>query len=120
MLFAVGATARWREHGITANAVHPGAIPDTNLGRNMDPATWERLRASGLYRFKTIEEGAATSVLAATSPLLDGVGGRYFEDCNEGELVTDVQADTPRGVAAYALDPENADRLWELSLRMLG
>jgi NAD(P)-dependent dehydrogenase (short-subunit alcohol dehydrogenase family) len=119
VLFAVGADQRWRAQGIRANAVHPGAIAETNLGRHMDPELRERLRASGQFRFKTIEQGAATSVLVATSPLLDGVGGRYFEDCNEGELVTDVQADTPSGVAAYAVDPENADRLWELSLGLL-
>ena len=120
VLFAVGATARWREHGISANAVHPGAIADTNLSRHMDPELRERLRSSGTFRFKTVEQGAATSVLAAASPLLDGVSGSYFEDCNEAELVADVTAETPNGVAAYALDPENADRLWELSLRLLG
>ena len=59
-------------------------------------------------------------MLAATSPLLDGVGGRYFEDCNEGELLTEVTADTPAGVAPYAVDSESADRLWEVSLRLLG
>jgi NAD(P)-dependent dehydrogenase (short-subunit alcohol dehydrogenase family) len=58
--------------------------------------------------------GAATSVFVATSPLLDGVGGRYFEDCREAAL--SAEADGRAGVAPYALDPGNADRLWELSL----
>jgi hypothetical protein len=67
---------------------------------------------------KTPQQGAATSVLLATSPLLEGIGGRYFEDCNE-VLPEDGSGDL-NGVAAYALDPENADRLWEESLRLLG
>ena len=66
--------------------------------------------------WKTPEQGAATSVLVATSPLLDGVGGRYFEDCNEAEP---NQPGTRRGVAAYALDPEAAARLWQVSAEML-
>ena len=76
ILFAVGATTRWFKDGITANALMPGAIA-TNLQRH----------TGGLRtppeRQKTIAQGAATSVLLATSLLLKGVGGRYFEDCNE-------------------------------------
>jgi NAD(P)-dependent dehydrogenase (short-subunit alcohol dehydrogenase family) len=106
--------------GITTNAVHPGAILDTNLSRHMDPEALAGARASGLYRFKTVEQGAATSVLVATSPQLDGVGGRYLEDCNEA-LVADpgVFAEGGSGVADYALDPENAERLWVESFRLL-
>jgi hypothetical protein len=70
---------------------------------------------------KTIEQGAATSVFVATSPLLDGIGGRYFEDCNEARVLDPGTRDTTiSGVAAYALDPANAKRLWELSLALLG
>ena len=69
-------------------------------------------------RQKTVEQGAATSVLLATSPLLEGIGGRYFVDCNEAAPVTRRTGDMS-GVAPYALDAENADRLWELSLRLL-
>ena len=69
-------------------------------------------------RQKTVEEGAATSALLATSPLLEGIGGRYFVDCNEVAPVTRRTGDMS-GVAPYALDAENADRLWELSLRLL-
>ena len=70
---------------------------------------------------KTVEQGAATSVLLATSPSLDGIGGRYFEDCNEarGRRPT-RRAGNRRSRAAYAVDPANAERLWEVSLRMTG
>ncbi len=119
VLFAVEATRRWGGDGITANAVHPGAI-HTNLSRHMDPAELERLRTSGLYKFKTLEQGAATSVLVATSPQLEGIGGRYFEDCNEAAVVHPSGTTfVPSGVAAFALDPGNANRLWEVSLRLL-
>jgi NAD(P)-dependent dehydrogenase (short-subunit alcohol dehydrogenase family) len=115
VLFAVGANRRWAADGITANAVHPGAI-ETNLARHLSPDYLDQLRSSGAFRFKTVEQGAATSVLVATSPLLEGVGGRYFEDCNEAPVVDPGSgAPPPSGVAAYALDPANADRLWEVS-----
>ena len=109
ILFAVGATARWANDGITANALNPGAIA-TNLQRHVGGklVTPPELQ-------KTREQGAATSVWLATSPLLEGVGGRYFSDCNEAVRVTRRQADYS-GVAPYALDPANADRLWEESL----
>jgi NAD(P)-dependent dehydrogenase (short-subunit alcohol dehydrogenase family) len=87
VLFAVEAFRRWADEGITANAVHPGAIATTNLSRYLDPAELERIKASGLYRYKTAEQAAATSVLVATSPQLDGIGGRYFQDCNESPVV---------------------------------
>jgi hypothetical protein len=96
-----------------------GAIAETNLSRHMDPAALADLRSSGLFKFKTIERGAATSVLVATSPQLDGIGGRYLEHCNEAPVVDPGASDlrnSPDGVAAYALDPENASRLWEVSL----
>jgi hypothetical protein len=68
-------------------------------------------------RQKTPEIGAATPVLLATSPLLEGIGGRYFEDCNEAVIVTHRAGDY-HGVAPYALNHENADRLWEESTRL--
>jgi hypothetical protein len=72
-------------------------------------------------RYKTIEQGAATSVFVATSPRLDGIGGRYFEDCNQARVFDPTAPNTSgSGVAAYALDPANAKRLWELSLALLG
>jgi NAD(P)-dependent dehydrogenase (short-subunit alcohol dehydrogenase family) len=114
VLFAVEAARRWAEDGITANAVHPGAILATNLSRHMDPDVLAGVVASGMYTYKTIEQGAATSVLVATAPELEGVGGRYFEDCNEAVLV-DASPSAMSGVAAYALDPAAAARLWQVS-----
>ena len=116
VLFAVEATKRWASDGITANAVHPGAIAATNLSRHMDPGALAGLRASGMFSYKTIEQGAATSVLVATSPLLESVGGRYFEDCHEAVVLDPGAAETSgSGVAPYALDPEAAARLWRVS-----
>ncbi|HEY2555549.1 MAG TPA: SDR family NAD(P)-dependent oxidoreductase [Diaminobutyricibacter sp.] len=119
VLFAVGASARWAGSGVTANALMPGTI-DTGLMRFL-PSDWlERAsqEAGQSIATKTPEQGAATAVLLATSPLLEGITGRYFEDCNEARIVTEP---TPfgGGVARYALDPENANKLWEASLSMV-
>jgi NAD(P)-dependent dehydrogenase (short-subunit alcohol dehydrogenase family) len=118
VLFAVEASKRWAADGITVNALMPGGIR-TNLQRYVSDEELERLRAAaggaGL-RWKTPEQGAATSVLVATSPLLAGIGGRYFEDCNEAEV---GNLSARRGVAEYALDPEAAARLWRVSVDTL-
>jgi NAD(P)-dependent dehydrogenase (short-subunit alcohol dehydrogenase family) len=117
VLFAVEADRRWGPEGITANAVHPGAILESNLSRHLDPDLLAQLRSSGRYRYKTLAQGAATSVLVATSPELDGVGGRYFEH-NQEAAVTDDPAGASalgHGVARYALDPDNARQLWQSS-----
>jgi NAD(P)-dependent dehydrogenase (short-subunit alcohol dehydrogenase family) len=110
-LLAVEATRRWANDGIAANALNPGAIA-TNLQKH----------TGGLKtppeRRKTPQQGAATSVLLATSPQLEGVGGRYFEDCNEAVTVRKRPADYI-GVAHYALDPDNAERLWKMSLGLI-
>lgn len=119
VLFAVEATARWAGDGIAVNALMPGAI-QTNLQRYVDEAGMARLRArlgGGGPRWKSPEQGAATSVLVAASPLLDGVGGRYFEDCNEAGP---NEPGTRTGVADYALDPQAAERLWQVSTELLG
>jgi NAD(P)-dependent dehydrogenase (short-subunit alcohol dehydrogenase family) len=120
VLFAVEAARRWADDGIVANAVHPGAIIETGLARHMDQELLAKLVDSGAYTFKTPEQGASTSVLLAASPLVDGITGRYFEDCNEAVLVDRAPEGTAGGVAPYALDPANAERLWELSLRLIG
>jgi NAD(P)-dependent dehydrogenase (short-subunit alcohol dehydrogenase family) len=121
-LFAVEATRRWAGEGIMANAVHPGAIATTGLSRHMDPDALADVIARSGYDYKTPEQGAATSVLVATSPQLEGIGGHYFADCNEAPLIDPGVSPAPRGfgVAAYALDPADAARLWELSLKLLG
>ncbi len=103
-LLAVAVSAQWASAGIVANAVNPGAIA-TSLRRQIGG-----LRPS-VERLKTVQQGAATTILAAVSPLLQGIGGRYFDDCNEAPLVDHRTADLV-GVAPYALDPDNAERLW--------
>ncbi|MEP7066367.1 MAG: SDR family NAD(P)-dependent oxidoreductase [Gemmatimonadota bacterium] len=112
ILFAVGAAKRWAADGITANALNPGAIA-TNPQRHVGG-----MRTAPEKR-KTPEQGAATSALLATSPLLEGISGRYFEDCNEALPVARRDPEILAGVAPYALDAANAHRLWEASLRML-
>jgi NAD(P)-dependent dehydrogenase (short-subunit alcohol dehydrogenase family) len=118
VLFAVGATARWADAGIFANALMPGGIA-TNLQRHLEPGYMQRVRGNANLPIKTVEQGAATSVLVATAPELEGVGGRYFEDCNEAPVVGERGGLGARGVAPYALDPDNADRLWEVSSRLV-
>ncbi|WPB92774.1 SDR family NAD(P)-dependent oxidoreductase [Streptomyces malaysiensis] len=115
VLFAVGANARWAGDGIVVNALSPGGIR-TNLQRHVGD-----IAAPGVV-WKTPEQGAATSVLLAASPLLEGVGGRYFADCAEAEPVSRRPEDLTAmmvGAAPYALDPEGADRLWATSERLL-
>jgi NAD(P)-dependent dehydrogenase (short-subunit alcohol dehydrogenase family) len=118
VLFAVEATRRWAEDGITANALMPGGI-GTNLQRHIGGAEYmkkamERFANAGA-KLKTPEQGAATSVLLATSPQLEGISGRYFEDCNEAQVIHKREQNTISGVAPYALDPDNAERLWDVS-----
>ena len=122
VLFAVEAHTRWASSGITSNALMPGGIA-TNLQRHVGGAAYmeqaaERFRKAG-SKLKAPEQGAATSALLATSPLLHGIGGRYFEDCNEAEIVTHRTPGAIRGVAPYALDRSNAERLWDVSEWML-
>jgi NAD(P)-dependent dehydrogenase (short-subunit alcohol dehydrogenase family) len=122
ILFAVDATRHWAADAITVNAVHPGAIADTRISRHLDPQLIASLRSRDPSRFKSTEQGAATSVLVATSPRLNGIGGRYFEDCNEAEPISSDAADLSdycNGVAGYALDPANAKHLWDLSQSLL-
>ncbi len=120
-LFAVEAARRWAGDGIAANAVHPGAVIETGLARDLDPSLLAAAIETAGYEYKTPEQGAATSVLLAASPLLEGVSGRYFADCNEAPVVDSSFTGPPRGfgVAPYALDPKNASRLWQLSLDLL-
>ena len=111
-LLAVGITHHWAGDGIRSNALHPGAI-----------ATGLQKHTGGLKtpveKRKTLGQGASTSVLLAASPLLEGIGGLYFEDCNEARQVTKRPTDFTGGYAAYAVDPDNAERLWALSLKLI-
>lgn len=118
ILFAVEAAKRWAGDGITVNALNPGRIWETNLGRHIDapPPTFDPSGKTGVSE-KNIAQGAATSVLLAASPLVKGVTGTYFEDCRQAEPFA---PGVRRGVADYALDPGNARRRWDLSVELTG
>jgi NAD(P)-dependent dehydrogenase (short-subunit alcohol dehydrogenase family) len=118
ILFAVEASKRWAGDGIAVNALNPGRIWGTNLGRHIDapPASFDPSGKTGVSE-KTIAQGAATSVLLAASPLVEGVSGKYFEDCQEAERHT---PGVRRGVADHAVDEADARRLWAVSLELTG
>ena len=121
-LFAVGFDKRFKDQGVRANAVMPGGIM-TPLQRHM---TLDEQRAMGWLDendkpregFKTTEQGAATSVWAAVGDELEGQGGLYLEDC--AQAVPWSQERPWNGVMPHALDPEAADRLWDLSAKTVG
>jgi NAD(P)-dependent dehydrogenase (short-subunit alcohol dehydrogenase family) len=112
ILFAVEGAKRWAADGIVVNALMPGGIR-TALQRHVPE---EMQRQWDQYRWKTVEQGAATSVLLGASRLVQGVTGKYFEDNNEA--LPNVAGENT-GVAPYALDPESATRLWDLSEKLL-
>lgn len=117
VLFAVAAAQRWAGDGITANALMPGNVASTALARHMsadDLATFAERTTVALPPEKTIEQGAATSVLLAASPTVEGISGHYYEDCAEATQVSE-RGDHTAGVAPYALDRDNAERLWQIS-----
>ena len=125
-LFAVELDRRGAAHGVRAFSLHPGAIL-TPLVRHLDLDDLRRVGAldeaghvnpppqSG---FKNVAQGAATAVWCATSAQLDGMGGVYCEDGDIAALVADDS--TGPGVQRWAIDPEQARRLWALSERMTG
>src|SRR5262249_4057320 len=117
VLFAVEADRRYQRDGIRAFALHPGAILETDLVRNYDPEELKLVieRARRIGSFKTIEQGAATTIWCATSPQLAGLGGVYCEDCDVAGVTTEGDV----GVRPYAVDPVIAQRLWAWSERWL-
>jgi NAD(P)-dependent dehydrogenase (short-subunit alcohol dehydrogenase family) len=118
-LFAIGLERRLAADGIHAYAVHPGVIV-TELVRHMQSEDMEllRTRSRGRMQLKTVEQGAATTLFAATAPELDGRGGLYLEDCRVAQV--DDAPEAGEGVRSYAVDPELAERLWEVSERLVG
>lgn len=134
ILFAVAFDKRHRERGVRAAAVHPGGIR-TELGRYMDASEQQKLmdrinqinqelakEGKGPFQWKTIPQGAATSVWAAVVAPADEIGGRYCADCHVNQIVPDNLAISvaSEGVRAYALDPDNAEALWQKSEEMVG
>jgi NAD(P)-dependent dehydrogenase (short-subunit alcohol dehydrogenase family) len=117
VLLAVEAARRWAGDGITANAVMPGGIRTGLQRHQLENMTPEVQEVFDNYRWKTLEQGAATSVLLAASPIVAGITGRYFEDGNEAEITTDPESET--GVRPHALDEGDAVRLWDVSAELL-
>jgi NAD(P)-dependent dehydrogenase (short-subunit alcohol dehydrogenase family) len=136
ILFALALDERLQMEGVRAFSVHPGGILDTNLGKHIPR---ELLRSMGAIdeqgkavldpsrNLKNVEQGAATLVWCATSRTLDGIGGVYCENCdvasldrsNESAVRTFERLTRHEGVLPYALDLEAAERLWELSERLV-
>jgi NAD(P)-dependent dehydrogenase (short-subunit alcohol dehydrogenase family) len=131
ILFAVEFDQRHRARGIRASAVHPGAIP-TELGRHLDSNRLQALvdqinqqlaaEGKGPFQWKTIPQGAATSVWAGVVAPADQIGGQYCENCHVGKIVSDNATITAvsEGVRGYALDSKNAEALWKKSERLVG
>jgi NAD(P)-dependent dehydrogenase (short-subunit alcohol dehydrogenase family) len=126
VLFAVEFDRRHKARGVRATAVHPGGIR-TELSRHLAPEALEKLIAeinasqpqgAAPFSYKSIPQGAATSVWAACVADAAAIGGRYCEDCHVAEVVS-----TPGlrgGVRAYALDPQHAQALWQVSEELVG
>ncbi|CAN7301189.1 SDR family NAD(P)-dependent oxidoreductase [Phenylobacterium sp. LjRoot225] len=114
ILFAVEFDRRHKARGVRATAVHPGVIR-TELARHMSPGALEE--AVGQTTWKTIPQGAATSVWAGVVAPAELVGGHYCEDCHVAEV---IQQEARGGVRPYAVDPERAKALWAKSEEMVG
>lgn len=131
ILFAVALDARYRTRGVRAVAMHPGGIA-TELARHMPEGQIEAMVADinrqeaeagrPPFAFKSIPQGAASAVWAATVASPEEIGGRYGENCGVSAIVAD---DSPLGITipgvrAYAVDPDRAEALWKLSETMVG
>ncbi|MFI0242025.1 SDR family NAD(P)-dependent oxidoreductase [Streptomyces sp. NPDC016845] len=124
-LFAVHLDALGQDDGVRAFALHPGKII-TGLQREMPlqeqiDRGWVDEHGNVIGEgFKTASQGAATGLWAATSPLLDSRGGLYLEDCDVAHVSAPGTPMDDGGVRAYAIDPDEAARLWSLSLAVTG
>lgn len=122
-LLAVEATRRWASDGIVANTVNPGGVA-TGLQRHFTPgqrASLDAAEAAGLFSWKTVQQGAATTVVAAVRPELAHTGGHYLDDAQEAYTVPDDAdlGEHPHGVKAWALDATAAERLWTVSTALV-
>lgn len=128
VLHAVELTRRYGAEGICANAVMPGRVSATRLSRHTSTESYAGLPeiasapvvdedpAAG--QVKTLNQGAATTVWAALAPELEGKGGLYLEDTCVARPWSETNP--RRGVRSYALDPDRAEKLWEISERLVG
>jgi NAD(P)-dependent dehydrogenase (short-subunit alcohol dehydrogenase family) len=124
VLFAVEFDRRHKARGVRATAVHPGGI-QTELGRHIGAETLEKMveqinaelaaSGSGHFEFKTIPQGAATSVWAGVVAPADDVGGHYCENCHVSTVTDGLINPIAEGVRPYALDAEHAKALWARS-----
>ena len=131
ILFAVAFDKRHRDRGVRAAAVHPGGV-QTELDRHVDPSHLKKMieqvnqhlaaEDKAPFQLKTIPQGAATSVWTAVVAPADEIGGRYCENCHVGNVVPDdvTISAISEGVRGYALDPKNAEALWEKSEELVG
>ena len=131
ILFAVAFDGRHRKRGVRAAAVHPGGI-QTELARHIDPSRIQGIvdqmnqqlaaEGKGPFQFKTIPQGAATSVWAGVVAPAEEIGGRYCENCHVGSIVPDhvTISAISQGVRGYALDPNTAEALWKKSEELVG
>ena len=130
ILFAVALDKRHRGRGVRAAAVHPGGI-QTELGRYQDPSRITRMieqinqqraaEGKGPFQWKTVPQGAATSVWAAVVASADEIGGQYCEDCHVGHVVADnLSVGINEGVRGYAVDAKTAEALWKKSEELVG
>src|ERR1700756_203393 len=131
ILFTVAFDKRHRDRGVRAAAVHPGVI-QTELARHMDHSHLESMleqmnhqlaaEGKGPFRWKSVPQGAATSVWAAVVAPADEIGGRDCEDCHVCHIVADhvTISAISEGGRGYALDPKNAEALWKKSEQLVG
>ena len=126
VLFAVEFDRRYKASGVRATAVHPGGI-QTELGRYMTPEVRQGLiaqinanqpKGAAPFSYKSVPQGAATSLWAACVADAEAIGGRYCEDCHVAEIVS--VPGLREGVRAYALDPQRARALWLKSEELVG
>ncbi len=128
-LFTLELDKRGRDYAVRAFAVHPGLVPDTDLGRDLDPSELKPQpvkNSQGLIisdetnaQYKSVEQGAATSIWCATSTQLNDLGGVYCEDCDIAMAVA-ADSTSPVGVRPWAIDFQLAQRLWALSEKLIG
>jgi len=122
-LLAVEATRRWAPDGIVANAVNPGGVA-TGLQRNFTQKQKDYLaeaEAAGAFAYKSAQQGAATTLVAAVAPEFAHTGGHYLDDGREAHTVpndADLFAHS-HGVKQWAIDPDTAQKLWTVSLDLI-